>query len=157
MPEITGQSPLPWELVVDKRCATIVDANGNGTGIPPRVHPHERDIADLELVVASVNATMKPAEGFEQGSYIVLSTAHMTPHSNSQLMCWAKVRPAGCTLNVAATDNGYWIGCEVAELAPGASMGSIMVCIDFARRQGFDFILFDSDGPKVDGLATYDW
>lgn len=30
-------------------------------------------------------------------------------------------------------------------------------CIHFARQRGFDWIMFDQDGPVVDHLPTYDW
>lgn len=34
---------------------------------------------------------------------------------------------------------------------------SLLDSLDFAEEQGCDWVMFDSDGPQVDGLTYYEW
>lgn len=79
----------------------------------------------------------------------VLSTAHLSEE-------------AGTSIN-DLIDNLGLIGMHREEGALASTTNtetphaSLNICLSTARKQGYDWVLFDRDAPLVDGLPTYEW
>jgi hypothetical protein len=94
----------------------------------------------------------------EIGTYLVLSTAHITLKSSERLNSWAALPPELQPIIVASTWYGWFISSfEVEGEAAQAVPVEIVAIQCFARSLGCQYILLDCDGDEVADLPTFCW
>lgn len=84
---------------------------------------------------------------------LVLSTAHLRESTCCTWMrnhCTAAHEKPGVGWFVYVCDNPSH---DTAEYVPN----ELLLCLEFARERGHEWIMFDCDGPLQDGLVVYDW
>ncbi|MEJ7933844.1 hypothetical protein WG907_06165 [Sphingobium sp. AN558] len=94
----------------------------------------------------------------EIGTYLVLSTAHITLKSSERLNSWAASPPELQPIIIASTCYGWFISSfEVEGEAAQAVPVEIVAIQSFARSLGCQYILLDCDGDVVADLPTFSW
>lgn len=95
-------------------------------------------------------------------SLLVLSTAHVKQETMEWLdgcdclPCIAS-HAFGVYLWVPQADELAAVWHDWQESSGGTMPGDLREVLRFAAEQGADEVKLDSDGPVVEGLATYDW
>ena len=82
----------------------------------------------------------------EIAKMLVLSTAHVTRETAE----WLNTE----TVGYRKGDYGWIIytDADPDELAP-----ELVACLEFAKAQGCEWIMFDCDADKIDSLETFEW
>lgn len=91
-----------------------------------------------------------------------LSTAHVTENDNVRLR--GAYTPAGVVM-VAPYSHGYLVSVpppdelrkKLAEVLDSGLSASFANCLRKARAEGVDFLMFDADAPRVEGLKAHGW
>ena len=94
----------------------------------------------------------------ETGCYCVLGTAHLSTTTAELLDRWCADEPQNRPLAIA--DSGYGWFVPTGEIDPGRCKdvpADLLAAMCFARKRGFDHILFDCDEATVEGLPVFDW
>lgn len=83
---------------------------------------------------------------------LVLSTGHLTNGTCNKRL------PGDAALGVvgAYEKAGYGWFVHVGDSSKELSV-DLAACLDFARRRGVDWVMFDRDGPQIDALPYYAW
>lgn len=94
--------------------------------------------------------------------YLELSTAHISPAAREWLREQAELndpeRWSHCgAWHVAAHSHGWWMYAGDGTEDDSAMHDDLRPIADLSRSKGCDFILFDCDPDKIEGLPVYDW
>ncbi|MCR9254745.1 MAG: hypothetical protein NXI16_01465 [Alphaproteobacteria bacterium] len=88
--------------------------------------------------------------------FLDCSTSHISPDTADALEQEANGIEA--TMNaspVMAGPHGYFV--HVSGLSFTPTPDDLKAVLDFAKAQGADYVLFDSEAPEIEGLPTYEW
>jgi len=105
-------------------------------------------------------AALKPAPGLETPRMLVLSTAHITQHTNDLFQMMTDDVPLFFTKDTRGDpgDNAGWIIPIVGdEPFPHTCPADLLAIRELAESAGCTWIMLDRDGPVVDGLPSYEW
>lgn len=91
--------------------------------------------------------------GLEIANMLVLSTGHLTEKVGTT------IGRANYNSIYEKGDHGYfvWVPGNDSEACMGSMPVCLHECIMFARGKGCQWIMFDQDGDRVEGLQFYDW
>lgn len=85
---------------------------------------------------------------------MICSTKHATAEEAEEF----DIGPSGASMSGA---HGWllWVGWEDGDVSsqPDNPSPGLAGAIAVARRNGCAYLLFDSDGPTLDGVPGYDW
>jgi hypothetical protein len=100
-------------------------------------------------------ATAAPLPNLEGYKLLALSTGHLTA-ATAKLMTAA---PQDVGVLVATFEEGFFVS---AMRAPDPKHGdpeylSLWTVCEFARKQGYQYLLLDRDADRIAELPDYDW
>ena len=94
----------------------------------------------------------------EIAKMLVLSTGHLRRGTAAMLDGprdeWKVFAPT----YFAKGEYGWFVNVSDEDHTTRAHMpGDLLSCMNLAQEQDADWIMFDRDGPRVDGIAFYEW
>lgn len=153
-------APMAHKTAVDNMAAAIYWHNqlAKGEAYSP---------LDFTAISEQLGALLwpEPAGEIEQGRYMVLSTRHLDPETSKRME-----EDVSDTFPVSAFHPtiwegkyGFWVsayhpqGGTLLSEQEREDFPDLANCIDYAAERGFQYILFDSDGPVLDTLMVHEW
>jgi hypothetical protein len=111
---------------------------------------------DPDPPVPGAPACRPPALGsdLEIGHFLVLSAAHLRSATGGLLDTWAKLPFLDRPLSIVSTECGWFMP---AAGAPSVLPDEVSPILDFARRCGCQYVLFDCDATPVVDLPIFPW
>lgn len=84
----------------------------------------------------------------EISKMLTLSTGHLTEEACNTYLA--------TVISYPKSEYGWFIYVNTADELEDPPL-SLLDCIGFAEEHGCDWIMFDCDGPIMEGLTTYEW
>jgi hypothetical protein len=88
----------------------------------------------------------------EIAKMLIISTAHVTENTAKKFDGMFSLPSSG----VPYKDVGWLFAVDQESIANDISH-DLWECLDFARRQGCQYLLMDRDADKIDELPQFDW
>lgn len=123
-------------------------AKGRGHGPGSRV---ALAMAQLRRIIPHANGLLR-GEQHERTIALCLSTAHIHPGTMENLE--VNAQEGGPTW---ASQHGAFVFVPKPDEEDEHREQDLMAVFAYARQHGYDWVRFDSDGPQVADLPTYEW
>jgi len=97
-------------------------------------------------------------EALEIETCLVLTTGHLSPQTADILNAWVSAERSDCPITVGGTPYGWFVPARQLHRAEFTPLPEDLVAVlRFASAKGCDHVLFDRDGPTLDGLQHHEW
>ena len=144
-----------WDEIGDKRDPAELD---DETVADRYFDDHPREYLVTDRICIELAPFDRSVPTVEAGRYCVLSTAHLSTGTATMLTEWCADAGADRPINVASTLYGWFVPARESDEATQALLpADLSAAMQYARRGGFDHILFDCDAGGVDDLPAFDW
>lgn len=154
MAEIARFCRSQWDQIsYDRDPATIDDP----TTVHEYFHRHPEDhLHSCTIPIHPDTAT--DVNALEIGRHLTLSTRHLPWTTTLEIDKWIELDPSDRPIAVADTHYGWFVATKVlAHDSSSTVPDDLLVVLRFAQDNGCNYVLFDRDGPFVDGLRVYEW
>lgn len=154
MAEIARFCRSQWDQIsYDRDPGTIDDA----TTVREYFHRHPEDRLHSCTIPIQPDSTTD-VNALEIGRHLTLSTMHLLWTTTLEIDRWIELDPSDRPIAVADTHYGWFVAAKV-QAHDGSSTvpDDLLAVLRFAQDQGCDYVLFDRDGPFVDGLPAFEW
>ncbi|WP_263588847.1 hypothetical protein [Sphingopyxis sp. GC21] len=116
-------------------------------------------VADLDCAIGSIAPEPgADAERLEVGSYIALSTRHVSWPTTLKIDEWMTQEPCDRPVSIADTHYGWLLCSRPSSFGePSEIPADLVAVLAFAEQMACDYLILDRDATASDRLPCFEW
>lgn len=119
------------------------------------LHPEDELTSRMEWIDPDLGYD---PEHLEIGSYVALSSSHISWPTTEKIDEWMKLDPSERTLSIADTHYGWVIATDPSTFGDYLEIpDDLFHALAFARELGCNYLILDRDASTTDRLVSYEW